>query len=453
MPPPGFTRRDWLGGCVASLSGTALQLSPAHSQTTGGALKVGIAEISITPSWTTNLWGYTPPRYSTGVRDKIFAKAFLFDWGKRFLVIMTDVGAIGFPLRRRIAARIADRINISEDAIMIQCSHDHSAPSLMTTTKWAADPRFQVFYEDQLVAVAQQAQRDLASAILYFGQTESSISLNRRVGNRANTWNKDSGPIDSVFNVLQVKSPEGRDRGIIVNYPAHGVTLRDDNSQISADFPGALYDDLGSSQKCTVAYMQGCCGDMIPKVFGTSRELEDFGHRMANEARRALASAKPVRGDSLDCSSVRVTLTFVAPYTLDELRARYGELTSGSPDRARWAARLLRYLEDGGDLRRSRDTMVQALRLGDVALAILPGEILHLTAQLIRKEFPDQHKLMVAAYSNDTSMGYLPHADEFSRGGYEVENSWMIYGLLRTTPDMERTVREAAVKLLRGLLS
>jgi hypothetical protein len=199
--------------------------------------------------------------------------------------------------------------------------------------------------------------------------------------------------------------------------------------------------------------MQGCCGDMIPKIVGTTKEMREFGHKMADEARRVLATATPVGGDSLDYSAAGVTLTFVAPYTLDEMRAKYGKLTEGvSLEQAHWAERMLRYLEDGGDIRQSHDTIVQAVRFGDVAMAVLPGEILHLTAVLIRKQFPQQRNLIVAAYSNDTSMGYLPHADEFPLGKYEVETAWMAYGTLRTTPDMERSVRETAVQLLHGLI-
>lgn len=451
----GFSRRDWLGGCAALLSAYAAGSGQGKTQVPDGALRVGIAETSITPGWVTELWGYGARlRYSTGVHDPIFAKAFLFDWGKRFLVIMTDVGGIDFALRRRIGKKIAAALKMPDDAIMIQCSHDHSAPALLGTPIWPADERFQLFYEDQLFAVAVQAYKDLAPATLSFGQVESTIGLNRRVGNRENTWNKDSGPIDSVFNVLQVKAPDGHNRGIIVNYPSHPVCLRPDNVEISADFPGVLYKDLGASEKCPVAYLQGCCGDTIPKVFGTTKEMEEYGHKMADEARRALAKAEPVGGSSLDFSAARVNVTFVSPYTLDELRSKYAELTkSPSAEREQWAERLLRYLEDGGDPHQSRDTYVQALRLGDIAMAVLPGEILHLTAKLIRQEFPRQRKLMVAAYANDTSPGYLPHADEFPKGKYEVEEAWKIYGTLRTTPDMERNVREAAVALLHGLLA
>jgi hypothetical protein len=393
----------------------------------GASLKVGIAETPITPSWTVEQWGYNP-RQSVGIQDDIFAKAFLFDWGKRFLIIMTEVSGIALSQRRRIGARIArlrhcrrrdyDPVHSRSLRAFLagHASLDHR-PALREALRGPPD---------RGRAAGTTRSR---TAVLYFGQSESFIGLNRRVGDRTSTWNKESGPIDSVLNVLHVQAPDGRNRGIIVNYAAHLVTLRTEDCLISTDFPGALYKDLGSSEKCPVAFMQGCCGDMIPKVFGTTREMEEFGHKMADEARRALATAKPVTGNSLDYSSAGVTLTFVAPFTLDEMRANYGKLTKGvSLEHEHRAERMFRYLEDGGDIRQSRDTIVQAVRFGDMAMAVLPGEILHLTAVLIQKEFPQRRNLIVAAYSNDTSMGYLAPRRRVStrqiRSGHCVDGVW-----------------------------
>ncbi|HWB83821.1 MAG TPA: neutral/alkaline non-lysosomal ceramidase N-terminal domain-containing protein [Bryobacteraceae bacterium] len=446
-----MTRREWIARSLALLP-AARMIPGAWSQTGSTSLKAGIAETTITPDWPTPLWGYGGrPPFSDGILDDIFAKAILLDCGKRFLIITMDVGAIGFPLYRRIARRIHETIKIDEDAIMIQCTHDHSAPANIDVTGTDADLRFHELLLSKLVYLASETQRNLAPATLSFGQTESHIARNRRVGAKTSTWDRDSGPIESAFSVVLIQSPEGRNRGVIVNYPTHPVTLRDDNNKISADFPGVLYKELGRSLNCPVMYMQGTCGDMIPKIFGTTREMEEYGRKMAEEAQRALAAAKPLSADSLDFRTQRVVVTFVSPYTLDDFRARYATFFKGQEEKELWAEHLLRFLEDGGDVRQSRDTLVAALRIGDLALAILPGEILHLTATLIRQQFPGR-KLMIAAYSNDTSVGYLPNADEFPKGGYEVESAWQYYGTFRTTPQMEKDVRETAIGLLHGLV-
>lgn len=431
------------------LCGAAALLNSGFTWAKEISFRIGIAETPVTPSWPTVLWGYDNTiHYTSGVLDDIFAKALLFEAGKQFLLITLDVGALGFDWTRRVTRRIHEEVGIAEDAIAIQCSHNHSAPALLEIPSIKADQRFQVFLEEKLAWLAGQARKNLTDAALKFGQVDSFIGLNRRTGNRANTWNKESGPIDPTFSVLVAQSPECNNLGVIVNYPAHPVILREDNDKISADFPGILYRELGKSLGCPVIYLQACCGDVIPKVFGGVKEMNEFGKKMAEEAQRALAAAKPLPDPIVDFASQRVLLTFVAPIPLDEFRANYTQYFRGSHFMRIWAEGYLRYLENGGDLRQSRDTLVQILSIGDLSIAFLPGEILHLTSVLIRRGFPGR-KLIVAGYTNDTSVGYLPHADEFPKGKYEVDDAWKYYDTLRTTPQMEKDVRETAIKLLR----
>lgn len=446
MSADGITRRDAFGRCAALLGASA-----AFAAKSTAMLKAGIAEAPITPTWPTRLWGYDRSTdLSNGVLDDIYAKATLFESGtRRFLLITADLGAIGLDLSRRIARSIQKATGLPEDDVAIQVTHDHSAPAALGIPMTPADTRFQDLMEERMVQIAQEAQRNLTPVALECGQTDSAIALNRRVGNRKNTWDKDSGPIDEKFSVLLVRASSGKLLRAIVNYATHPVTLRADNYKVSADFPGVLYRRLGSELGCPIQYMQGCCGDVIPKVFGTAKEMESFGIRMTEEALRAVSEAKPVVGDSIDCSVRKITLNFIAPYTLTEFRPEAGELEKSTKTVPReWSKVYLDYLEKGGQPRQPHPTMVEAFRIGDVHIALLPGEVLHLTSLLIRAQFPDM-RLLLGSYANDTSTGYLPHAVEFPRGGYEVNTAWQLYGILKTAPEMEATVRETAIELLR----
>ncbi|HWB86196.1 MAG TPA: neutral/alkaline non-lysosomal ceramidase N-terminal domain-containing protein [Bryobacteraceae bacterium] len=443
-----ITRRQAMECCALLLAGARAGMSAA----TKTALRVGVAETAITPSWPTRLWGYDRSANPTseGVLDDIYAKAIVFESGKTFLLVVADVGAIGLDLSRRIARRVREATGIPEDAVAIQVTHDHSAPAVLGIPMTAADTRFQQLLEDRIVSIATQAHRGLAPAVLELGQVDSSIGLNRRLGNRVNTWDKDSGPIDKTFSVLLIRQPSGgKYMGAIVNYATHPVTMRDNNNKVSADFPGVLYKRLGSELNCPVMYLQGCCGDVIPKVFGGVKEMESYGTRMADEALRAAAVAKPISGDSIDYQVRHIHLEFVAPYSLSDFQTKASEYATQKTVPREWAKVYLQYLEKGGAMQQAHETMVEAFRIGDLHIALLPGEVLHLTSLLIRSRFPGL-KLMVGSYTNDTSTGYLPHAVEFPRGGYEVNTAWELYGILKTTPEMEQSVRETAIELLRA---
>jgi hypothetical protein len=436
-----------MGRCGLLLAGAGPWAAAATT-----ALRVGIAETTITPPWPTRLWGYDRSANPTseGILDDIYAKAIVFDSGKKFLLAVADIGAIGLDLSRRIAARVHEATGVPEDAVAIQCTHNHSAPAVLGIPMTEADTRFQQFLENRIVSIATQAHRSLTPAVLELGQVDSSIGLNRRLGNRVNTWDKDSGPIDKIFSVLLIRQRScGKYLGAVVNYATHPVTMRDDNNKVSADFPGVLYKRLGSELNCPVIYLQGCCGDVIPKVFGGVKEMESYGIRMAEEALRAAAAARPVSGDLIDCQVRHIKLEFVAPYSLSDFRAKAKEYAEQKTVPREWAKVYLEYLEKGGATRQPHETMVEAFRIGDLHIALLPGEVLHLTGLLIRSRFPGL-KLLLGSYTNDTSTGYLPHALEFPKGGYEVNTAWQLYGILKTTPEMEQTVRETAIELLRA---
>lgn len=441
-----LTRRAFLAAGLFTAAGFSM------SQSSNKKLRVGVAEISITPSWSTTMWGYDNIiRNTDGVLDDIYAKLFLFETDKRFLLIMLDIGAIGFSMTRRIIRRLRYAIDIEPDAVAIQCTHNHSAPAVLEIPTTPADKKYQQFLSDCLAVAAEEAEKNLTECTVDYARTDSYIGLNRRVARRENTWDKDSGPIESSLHVLLFQRPTGKNIGAIVNYPTHPVCMRHYNTKISADFPGILYKDLGTTLQCPVAYLQGCCGDMIPKVFGGVKERDEYGHKLADEARRALTNTIRVSGNSIDYRAERVIMTFHAPYTLDEFRTQYPEYVQRSHWIREWAKGYLRYLEDGGDIRSHKDTLVQALRIGDVTITFLPGEILHLTSLMIRKQFPEQ-KLITAAYTNDLSVGYLPPADEFPKGKYEVTDSWKYYGTLQTTPDLEKRVRKTSIELIQEVI-
>ena len=117
-----------------------------------------------------------------------------------------------------------------------------------------------------------------------------------------------------------------------------------------------------------------------------------------------------------------------------------------------WAKDYFRYLQSGNDLQQSRETIVQTLRIGSVAVVLVPGHILHQTSVMI-KDACRQNLVSVAPFANDMSVGYLPPAEEYPKGRYEVTGSWKYYGLLQPLADAEQTIRETAVRQLREIFS
>jgi len=114
-----------------------------------------------------------------------------------------------------------------------------------------------------------------------------------------------------------------------------------------------------------------------------------------------------------------------------------------------WAELLIKTVEEKrGPM--SVSVPVQALRINDVAVVGVAGE-LFIEVQLAIKKASPFGSTLVAAYSNGC-VGYIPVAEAYPDGGYEVDHSYKGYRLLTAiAPGGAEKVAEAAIKMLRAL--
>ncbi len=82
------------------------------------------------------------------------------------------------------------------------------------------------------------------------------------------------------------------------------------------------------------------------------------------------------------------------------------------------------------------------LRLGGLRIVGFPGEIFSETTMGVKRAAGGG--VMVAGYVNDSESGYVPVAEAYAEGGYEVEVS-------KFGPGAEATVKEGLVALAETL--
>jgi hypothetical protein len=101
--------------------------------------------------------------------------------------------------------------------------------------------------------------------------------------------------------------------------------------------------------------------------------------------------------------------------------------------------KVLRIQDRKGEL---IEAEVQTFGLGDVGIVALPGEIFVELGLEIKKKSPFKHTFILTLSNN--SIGYIPNADAFEYGAYEVEVSEIAKG------QGERLV-ESSLRLLEKL--
>ncbi|MSU69672.1 MAG: hypothetical protein EXS39_02625 [Opitutaceae bacterium] len=260
---------------------------------------------------------------------------------------------------------------------------------------------------------------------------------------------------DPTIGLVRFERPDGKPLGAIFNFCSHPATMINDR-MISPDWVGTarahIEEAIGGAP---AMYVQGFCGDVnCNHIFGTPALAKITGARLGRAAVEALPNLVPVRGEpllsefktiELQCQPMPSRAEFerrlaVRQAFIDELRddpaatwfdgINFPEQVSpaqralGVQMQMEHAREGLRMLDAGEAPRATLPLSLGAIRIGDVAAMISPGENFTQTGMDVRLRSPFTHTLICG----DTNglFGYLGPDREIDRGGYETYSFWMM---------------------------
>jgi hypothetical protein len=436
--------------------GLALAATSAYGQST--PWRVGLAQTKITPTQPLFLAGYASRnKPMEGVHDDLYAKALVLEdsAGTRGLILTTDL--IGFPaeIATPIRERIARQVGIPATSILINSSHTHTGPALSLDPtpqegRGPADAERTVAYTrqvmDQLVALAEQAARQLAPAKLSWGVGVVHFVMNRR------QFAPDRGVIlgvnprglaDRSVSVLRIDGEDGKLRAVLFGCACHGTTLGPQDYLVSGDYAGHAQRLLEEQYPGTTAlFLLGCAGDANPYPRGSYALAEQHGRELAAEVQRVLSQPLTPVGGPLRIAFGEVTLPLAPPPPRPELE----KLAAGRSGIMTWVAQqMLQRLERGETLPTGYTTSLAVWQLGgDLTLVALPGEVVVDYVRLL-EEALGPNKLWIAAYTFDV-FGYLPSARVLREGGYETRGLYA-GGIGLFAPEAEQALVAKVVEL------
>jgi hypothetical protein len=337
-----------------------------------------------------------------------------------------------------------------------------------------------------------EANARLAPAHIHGGKGVGTININRRVRaegtNPAAVGRNPEGFVDRELVVFRIDGAGGNPLAVLANFPCHGTVLAYENKAISPDWPGMARKTVEAAMPGALClFFQGAAGNQGP-VEGFTGDLRVahrlgriLGHQIASVAEQVETVRRKPRFEGFVESTAyqarqhwRVdgprdaTLRFAT--TVVEVPPRsYSEAEiAGMRTRLERAKAQLAALDASTDfwerhqagarVRRFGDLLdqwtappksgpvqieIQALRIGELAIAAMPGEPFAEIGAAIRKRSPFA-LTMFCGYSDGVGGDYVPTAEEYAHGGYEVERT--PYG-----PAAAKLVEQAAVKLLHSL--
>jgi hypothetical protein len=412
-------------------------------------LRVGAAEVVISPPVGTPMAGYYNTRLSTGVHDDLHAKAIVIASGD-VKVALVACDLVGIPPTVIEEARkiIQNSTGIPPEHVMISATHSHTGPLIpdggARAGAYGGDLPIAKQYRAELPgkianAVAQAAAK-LAPARISFGKgQETSVSFNRRFFMRDGTvgWNpgklnpnilRPAGPIDPEMPVVYFESEKGEPIATYVNFSLHQDTVG--GLEASSDFAYTLAQVVGKVKGGLTVFTQSTSGN-INHIDVKSKdpqkghdEAARIGTILAGEVVKTYARLAPVTGAGIETASGMVPL-------------QPAQLAAGDVEKAQAIAKDL----DGGKTVPFLDTVfafkaldtaarkgeplpaeVQVIALNDqVAWVAVPGEVFTELGQAIKHSSPFPLTIVVELAHGPVT--YFPNDPAFNQGNYEVVTS------------------------------
>ncbi len=435
----------------AALCAVLMLASASAAPTPAKVFKAGAAKVDITPA------ADKLPKGVEGINDHVFVRAIVVENGATKAALITaDVGIVSSQTWKNVSARAEKELRIPARNVLITATHTHSMPMLM-------GPEF----ENQIMAAIHEAAKRAEPAVMAYGTGVSYINVNRNIIDPVtHRWwegaNYD-GPSDKTVAVVRFATLAGKPIAVYYNYAVHGV-VTGQLDQISGDIQGATSDYIEESlgKDAVAVYSNGAAGDQDPIYFQQTYDLRDI--RIKDFAKRGedISNAMPSGGHGLNKADPRVVTLMnqqrrmsqsmgqmLGEEVLHVMRAGLerptdstviagAEASATCPGRNRTnsgRAGFAGTYVDGAPV----VLHLSALRIGDVYIGGVDGEVFSLIAQRLKHESPFKHTMMTtltngAAWSPDGKgpAGYIPNDAAFGYETFEVLSTHLKPGCAET---------------------
>ena len=422
-------------------------------------LHFGAAAADITPPVGIAMGGYWGRRSgATHIRDRLMAKALVCGCdAARIALVAVDLVGLDADAVRGIREKIRRATGIEDAAIMVCASHTHAGP---LTFPFRGMGRIDCYYLEQVadavVEAVVAAAADSRPGRLYYARPPVQIGINRREPHLQGTriGQNPAGPVVPYAHVLRFVAADGT--GVtLFNHACHPVVLGHDNLQISGDFAGAAVRHIEEQTGDRALFVNGACGDVNPRITGGSfADVEALGQELGRAVLEGRDAGTPLETSSISWAHERLDLPLQPPpprWRAEveklkwHLRARLAWGSEVSKAQLEWAVAMCKWVRAGAERARAQPFEMQALALGELVLLGVEGELF----ARYQLDLETAHGPAVLCGFANGCIGYVPTADEYARGGYEIDLAYKFYPSVQMiAPASEALIRERATALI-----
>lgn len=349
------------------------------------AIEVGFGEQDITPDLNAGkpVWiaGYGQNRKAVDVHDPLYVRATVFrDGDKKIAMACADVVGLEYDFVKQLREQLPEYTYV-----MMASSHNHEGPDTVGIwgpgiTKSGLDLEYMQMLHDKTIAAIKQAEASAEPVKAYYGTAEDELLLRD---------SREPYIFDPILRAIRFeREKDGSLAGIVVQWNCHPETMGGSNTSISADFVGTTVDELKKKYNCPVTYFSGPVGGLMAPPRDTMKNeagellregdfafCERYGIEVAKLAAKAIDAAEPMNLSGFVVSAKPIAIPLENPIyraarMLGVLK-RTGRLWTG--DFEKLGPEVSPKNSRDGDP--AAETEVAYVRLGDLHVACIPGEI------------------------------------------------------------------------------
>ncbi|NND07132.1 MAG: hypothetical protein HKN87_12200 [Saprospiraceae bacterium] len=448
-------------------------------------LKAGAAQTEITPPLGTRIGVDLFPHYARFIHDKLYAKTLLLSKGDVMIAfVVVDICIMPSDLMLEIKQSITGASGIPLRRIMLSCTHTHGAGDVAGLLGGAVDIAYRKRLPAWIVSSVEKAMSRLETAAIGYG----AVSVPQHVVSRRYVMRPECkaqnpvsglvehvkmnplgeedlilercGLVDPEVCYLAIKNDKDELVSILANYGLHYVGDWDVDT-ITADYYGAFAEKIQSRLHTSTHFVgimtHGTAGNVNIWDFLDPNRYPTTSHATTELIGEDLAIAvlldieKVVYYDQVDLTMEHSELDLAVRKPSRESlsrserllrKNRFDDLIHDDHGLAMIYAREQLLLKEYPDL---HQTALQGIRIGDLRIGVLGGEIFAETGLWLKEQFPQKQYFTICLAN--TYDGYVPPAHEHERGGYETWRARSSF----LEKHAEEKIRQELVTLLQKL--
>lgn len=374
-------------------------------------LVAGAAVVDLTPKNIAGTWmaGYMAGKRPTGLHTPITGRVLVLDDGQTSLVLV-NLDFVGLMHDRVMQIRREISVKSGMD-VLIASTHTHAGPDTMGM--WGPAVMMTVPLSSGVdEAYMQRVVRDVARAVFTAAAAARPVRLvaadiSAPPGISENAHRP--GYKDDIITVLRVQGLDGNPVATVLNYACHAEFLGQNNSRLSADFPGHLYPELERREGGVALYFNGAVGGII--VPALPRRTEGMVHLREKAALRAATVLASYASRSLQNAT---------ELNVEQIRIRRLPLRVPVENETfLWLGKRGIFTRDMSD--RTLQSELWAIDLGELSILAVPGEIFPSLGFLYKEWMPGSYKMLIGLANDE--LGYIMSSEEFMDPLYAYETT------------------------------